>query len=260
MTWSASLFRGALLLAGCLGLSGCFPSGSSQLDEEKEPNFLAGKSHVNQMDFSGAIEAFEKASEVNPRSAAAHFELAWLFEKAQTDPAAAIYHYEQYLKLRPAAENAEVIQQHILACKQELARTVSLGPVTEKQQKEFEQLAEENKTLHDELEKWRAYYSRTGQTNPPCPASATASLEPALTPTHAATTTHPATTANPRSPTRPMLMASIAGARTHTIRAGETPSKIAREYGIKVASLMAANPQLDARRLQPGRTVAIPPP
>ena len=139
-------------------LSGCLPS--APRDEEKEPYFLAGKSRVNTMDFKGAIESFEKAVEVNPKSAPAHFELGWLYDQKESDPAAAIYHYERYLKLSPNSGKEEMVKTRILACKQQLAQTVSLGPVTEKQQREFEQLAEENKRLHEEVEKWRAYAAR----------------------------------------------------------------------------------------------------
>src|SRR5580692_10532487 len=147
MTFSARLIRGALLLWSSMVLTGCVPAGPSQVDEEREPHFLTGKRRVSEMDYKGAIEAFEKALEVNPKSAMAHYELGLLLEseKGEIDPAAAIYHFEQYLKLRSGAGNAEIIQQQILACKQQLAQTVSLGPVTEKQQKEFEQLAEENR-------------------------------------------------------------------------------------------------------------------
>src|ERR1700682_4403412 len=125
MTFLSAPFRFALSFLSCLVLGGCLPSGQSQVDEEKEPHFLAGKSHVNAMDYKGAIESFEKALEVNPKSASAHFELAWLCDQKDSDPAAAIYHYDHYLKLRPRAENAETARTRILACKQDLARSVS---------------------------------------------------------------------------------------------------------------------------------------
>ena len=53
------------------------------------------------MDYQGAIQAFEESLEANPHSAAAHFELGWLYDEKESDPAAAIYHYQQYLKLSP---------------------------------------------------------------------------------------------------------------------------------------------------------------
>ncbi|HEX4343844.1 MAG TPA: tetratricopeptide repeat protein, partial [Verrucomicrobiae bacterium] len=141
-------FLRAVCLCGlCLGLSGCFSSSRSQLDEEKEPYFLAGKSRETAMDFDGAIESYEKAVEVNPHNSAAHFELGFLYERNDNDCAAAIYHYDRFLALRPDSDNAEVIRQHILGCKQVLARTVSLGPITEAQTHELNKVVEENKSL-----------------------------------------------------------------------------------------------------------------
>jgi LysM repeat protein len=49
-------------------------------------------------------------------------------------------------------------------------------------------------------------------------------------------------------------------ARTHIVKAGETPILIARKYGVKKEALMAANPRLDARHLQVGQALAIPAP
>jgi LysM repeat protein len=258
MIFSVRLYRGLALLMAGLALSGCLPSGSSQLDEEKEPHFLAGKSRVNAMDYKGAIESFEKSLEVNPRSAAAHFELGILFEKEETDPAAAIYHYGEYLKLRPGAENAEIVKQHVMSCKQELARTVSLGPVTEKQQRDFERLAEENKQLTEEVTKWRAYYAgrAPGPTNQigitPRPVRAVVPPGPGQ-PTAGGVASAGSTNTGGQT-------ALPAGGRAHTIKSGETPTIIARKYGVKVEALMAANPGLDPRRLQPGQTVNIPSP
>ena len=76
------------------------------------------------MDFPGAIEAFEQSLEANPHSAAAHFELGWLYDEKASDPAAAIFHYQRYLKLNPNADNADVIKQRIYRCKQQLAADV----------------------------------------------------------------------------------------------------------------------------------------
>jgi LysM repeat protein len=250
MSFSVCL-AGRLLLLGCaLVLTGCWPGGHSQLDEEKEPHFLVGKSRVNEMDYPGAIEAFEKALEVNPRSGSAHFEVGLLYEKNKVNYAAAIYHFERFLELRPKSDYAEVVKQRILACKQELARTVSLGPVTQGLQNEFEKmteenkrLTEENKRLRDDVEKWRAYYSRPAATNP--------AAHPVV-PARLAVVGSAALTASAASVAMP--------GKTHTIKPGETPGAIARQYGVKVDALMAANPRLDARRLQVGATMRVPTP
>ncbi len=255
MTVWVDLFRGALLLT-CVVLSGCLPPTHSASDEEKEPHFLAGKSRVSSMDFTGAIECFEKALELNPQSAAAHFELGWLFDQKEADPAAAIYHYERYLKLRPNAENAEMVKTRILAGKQELARTVSLGPVTQTMQREFEQLAEENKRLREESEKWRAYVSRLqGQTNPPGPAAPVARAAQPV-PAGQQPPTQVVSSSSPGG--APQTAPTTVATRRHTVKAGETPTTIARQYGVKVDALLAANPRLEPRRMQIGQAVSIP--
>ena len=112
------------VLAAAVALNGCSSSDQSQSDEEKEPHFVLGKGRVNAMDYQGAVEAFEQSLEANPHSAVAHFELGCLFDEKVPDPAAAVYHYEQYLKLCPNADNAEVIRQRIYRCKQQLAADV----------------------------------------------------------------------------------------------------------------------------------------
>lgn len=253
-----SLGRSALVVLAVLVLSGCLPSAQSQSDEEKEAHFQAGKSRVNSMDYRGAIESFEKALEVNPLSAPAHFELGWLYDQKEPDPAAAIYHYEQYLKLEPKAGNAETARARILACKQELARTVSLEPVTQTMQHDFEQMSEENKRLREEVERWRAYYAgHAPPTNPavnPMPVRAAAVVAPA-NPSVSSVAVAPASNGSPvveRSSTGP--------GRTHVVKAGETMSLIARMYGVRPDALQAANSPIDPRRLRIGQTLNIPSP
>jgi LysM repeat protein len=260
MTFSAKQFFGLALLAGLLAITGCTLTDASQGDEEKEPHFLEGKARVNSLDYAGAIESFEKALEVNPKSASAHFELGCLCDQREADPGAAIYHYEHYLKLRPNGENCERARARIIACKQELARAVSLGPVTQNLQRDFEQLmeqnkklTEDNKTLRDELERWKAFSSTS---RPPEVANTPSSARPvqlasAQTPVSGSATD----SGGPRS-TRSNAIPS--GMKTHTVSAGETPAGIARKYGIKLDALMSANPRLEARRMRIGQTLAIP--
>jgi tetratricopeptide (TPR) repeat protein len=259
MKFSVGLLRITPFLVGLagLGLNGCLPSAPS--DEEKEPYFMAGRSRVNSMDFKGAIDSFEKAVELNPKSAAAHFELGCLYDQKESDPAAAIYHYERYLKLRPNSAKQEMIKTRVQACKQQLAETVSLSLVTEKQQREFEQLAEENKRLRAEVEQWRTGALRQqSSTNPTAAtgASAMRASQPATAGQPTAAGTLPSSAGSlSRSPATPP-----ASARAHIVRSGETPTVIARKYGLKVDALMTANPGLDPRRLRIGQILTIPAP
>ena len=256
---SFRLFRPALMALLAAALAGCLPTGSGQ-DEQKETHFQAGRARVNGMDYGRAVEAFNKALEVNPHSAAAHFELGWLYADKQPDPAAAIYHYERYLVLRPKAENAKTIEQHVFRLKQKLAEAVFPLPATPGVQRQLEELMEKNRQLQEEVDKWRAYYANhdvASATNPPGGnlGSRTSSAHGGQSPLGG---TSPQT---PPSDNRGVVASGPGGkttVRSHRVQAGETPSAIAKKYGIKLDVLMAANPGLKPTRMQVGQVLTIP--
>ena len=229
----------------CLGLAlgGCAPAGSSAADDEKEPHYVLGQNRVNAMDFQGAVEAFEESLAANPRSAAAHFQLAMLYDEKEANPAAAIYHYQQYLRFDPKASNAEVVAQRIYTCKQQLAADVLPLPSAPAVQQQLQQLADTNRFLTLQLD----YYMRqlaTVKTNlPPAPNNFAPAPAPAVVPART-------TTVNSRTATsRP---------RTHTVAAGETPAAIARKYNISLPALLAANPNLNPKKLRVGQALNLP--
>jgi len=242
--WNRIIFSAvAVSLGGALG--GCEPSGQSAADDEKEPHFVLGQNRVNAMDYSGAVEAFEESLEANPHSAAAHYQLAMLYSEKENDPAAAIYHYQQYLRFDPKAPNADIVSQHINTCKQQLAADVLQLPSSPAAQQQLQQLAEKNRQLQDEVDKWRANYA--GQ-----PAAVKTNAPPApdaLTPTPVPSPT-PVANSNP----------PLARPRTHIVAAGETPAAIARKLGVNLNALLAANPGLKPKRLRVGQPINLPPP
>src|SRR3974390_633032 len=215
-----------------LAVNGCAPSDSSQLDDEKEPHFVLGKSRVNAMDYVGAIEAFGELLEVNPHSAAAHFQLACLFDTKQSDAAAAIYHYQEFLRLDPKADNAEVVRQRIYSCKQQLAADVLPLPSTPAAQRQLEDFAEKNRRLQEEVDKWRAYFA--AQQNSPKNNDAAASPNFAGN-SAPAVGSRPAEDVTPQSANNSGSTQSRAQTtravkpRTHVVAAGETFASIARK-------------------------------
>jgi tetratricopeptide (TPR) repeat protein len=246
-------------LALCASLGGCLPSSQGPLDEQKEPHFLTGKARENALDYKGAIEAFEKALEVNPQNGSAHFELGLLYEK-ETDYAAAIYHFDRFLKLRPNSEYSQIVKERVTADKMELSKTAAFAPVTQNLQKEFDKLAEENKQLRAELEQWRAYYARQAQARVAGGTVAASQSEQAIEPhapaaSGAAGAAESSSSAGNHSPNR---SAGAAAPRTHAVKSGETLTTIAKKYGVKLESLVAANPGLDPRRMKIGQTINLP--
>jgi LysM repeat protein len=253
-----------LFLAGIL--AGCLPSSEGNLDEQKDPHYLNGRAKVTSLDHKGAIEEFEKALEANPRNAAAHLELGLLYENPMKDYAAAIYHFEQHLKLRPNSDYAERAKERINACKMDLVKGEVLGPVNQGMQKEMERLTTENMLLKQRVETLEAQIAG----RPVTPVQPPTRVQAPVTNTipQNAVAQNPAgagsVTRNAKSPftgagkaeTHPEPVRSKG--RAYTVKAGDTPRTIAREQGVEVMQLMKANPGVDPTKLKIGQTLNIP--
>lgn len=255
MLWANANRMLLALLAGLL-LCGCQPSGPGAMDEEKEPQFLIGRSRVNAMNFKGAIEAFEQALQMNPHSGAAHFELGWLYAEKEADPAAAIYHYQKYLQLRPGAANAETIQSHILRLKQELAKAALPIPPSSEMQRQLENLTAENRRLQGELDQLQKALAQAQG------SGAGRSLAQPISsrgyPASVATTNAPASGATSLAAQNRSGAADQVAQRSHKVQPGETPASIARRYNLSVDSLLSANPGVNPRRIQVGQILKLP--
>lgn len=266
MKFSAWFFRCALAVLLCASLNGCEPPGQSQQDEEKEPHFIEGMRALNTYDYGGAVEEFEKAVEANPRNATAHFELGCLYEGTrqgeeqepkQQDSAAAIYHYEQFLKLRPNAANADFVKQRIINCKQDLAKAVLPLPTAPGVQRDLEQLVEENKQLRAQVDQWQAYVKTlTNQL-----AAAQDHPNPPVTnarPETPATVTNPAPYAPRNNPNPPPHQPPTRVSVTYVVQSRDTLASISRKFNVKLDAIALANPGVNARKLRVGQTLNIP--
>src|SRR5678815_393053 len=144
--------RDRAAVAACfLFVAACTPTAEGTREDQKNPFYLAGQERVQSMDYTGAVESFEKSLQENPRSVLAHFELGLVHEQHLGDYAAALYHYNKALKLRPAGYPAETIKQRIPACRQELLKADSLAVVNPAGLRETERLREENQDLRRQL-------------------------------------------------------------------------------------------------------------
>jgi tetratricopeptide (TPR) repeat protein len=227
-----------LVLWLALGCGGCIPGGA-HVDEEKDPHFQRGRSLVNSQDFKGAVEEFEEAVETNPRSAAAHFELGWLYENKVNNFAAAIYHYQRYLQLQPDSDRAHAIdvQERIRGCKQQLANTEFPLPNSQNLQREVDRLTAENLLLRQQLDGMRSEAAAQANAAPPR-VEAVAAAVPVAVPA-------------------PVRLAAAHG-RFHIVKGRETMSSIAAQYGVKTSAVLGANPQVNPRRLRIGERLNLP--
>ncbi len=285
----SSLGKLGLLLCAVLSLNfatGCSPNDSDQVDEEREPHFVLGNNEFNAMNYPAAIEAFQQSLEVNPHSAKAHYRLAQLFDTKEPDMAAAIYHYQEYLRLDPQADNKDLINQRISTCKQQLAADVLQLPSAPSSVRQVQSLTDTNRVLQrrvDDLtesliETNRAYqqqvdqltriiqqwkdYSDSQQTRTTASRSnyATTQDSPATgtLPDDTTALTPPTRTGSASSRTGSSTPVRTPKSHTHIVAAGETLASIARSHGISIAALEAANPSVSPKHLHVGQTLYLP--
>jgi LysM repeat protein len=239
--------RWAVLLWLAVGCGGCI-RGDVHVDEEQDPHFQRGRNLVNGQDFKGAVEEFEQAVDDNPHSAAAHFELGWLYENKVSNYAAAIYHYQRYLQLQPNSDRSHAVdvQERIRGCKQLLANTEFPLPNSQNLQREVDRLTAENLLLRQQLDtlKTQAVAAiHVAVAAPPVEPMAVALAAPL-----AVTTSAPARVAAP----------AAAHHRVHIVKARETVTSIAAQYGVQASAILAANPRLEPRRLRVGQSLNLP--
>lgn len=263
MTSGRQWRRAALFLV--LAAAGCVRTAEGPREEQKNPFFLAGKEKLQSMDYTGAAESFERALQDDPRSVLTHFELGVLYDQHLADYAAALYHYNKALKLRPAGYPADTIRYRIPACRQELVKADSLAVLNPSALREMEKLRDENQELRRQLGEAKAVLqagkAASGPGSPgasgPSPASA-----PAVT-TSAGPV--PGRGAGQLSTGTGAAAAPGAGGtgattavRTHTVRSGETVASISRRYNVRLDAILAANRGLDPKRLKVGQIIQIP--
>jgi hypothetical protein len=267
--------RGFICALLAFSLGGCFSNLSNELDEQKEPYFLKGKSRLSSMDYRGAMEAFEKALEVNPRSASAHFELGVLYYQRMQDFAAAIYHFERHLRLRPDSPMGEIVAGHIQACKLELLQTVPFSLVNQTVERELTKqnlaLRQEMESLKQQLAQQSTLLAQAQRIPPPVEQPSSANFSPwerpAPGPARQPAPERPVLPVNSsleiaQRPFSPAASPSHPGAvRTYRVRPGDTPFSIARMHGLRHwQELTPLNPGLtDPTKLQAGQVLRIPP-
>lgn len=253
-------FACAILL---LALSGCEKGPETKADEQKNPHFMVGKDRVASKDYPGAIEAFERAIEVNPHSALAHFELGLLYEQhdeSDNHLISAMYHYKKALDLRPNAYPAENARMRMAGCKQELVKSESLAPVYQTMQRDLERLKEENQLLKRQVEAWQA------QTNPRSNSQVGSASPVANSATQRQTPSPSNQMDSAKLQKPPYAMGGVTplppgptgGSRTYTVQTGDTLAGIARKQKISLEKLQAANPTVTPKKLRQGQTLILP--
>jgi tetratricopeptide (TPR) repeat protein len=106
---SRALF--ALLLLLLVGCDDSLTSGPRSLETE-DPEYRQGQIYQKQGETRKALECFLKVIDSHKGAAEAHLEAGRMYSDLN-DPLPAIYHYNQYVRLKPNSEQKDIVKQMI---------------------------------------------------------------------------------------------------------------------------------------------------
>jgi tetratricopeptide (TPR) repeat protein len=262
------LLASILALALIAGWSGCGDSERfSYASEADEPSYREGTSLLKAGRRQEALTAFLKVIDKRRDDAPeSHLEVGLLYAQHINDPLSAIYHFRKYLALRPNSPQAPLVRQRIDAAIRDFARTLPAQPLDGNQPQRvdlvatLDRLKQENESLKQQLADARANrvlpaLAATPEVADAAPAGEglsfsvdalqtvpTVRTRPAPTaPTRPAATTTPpvrvtpapitSVTSRPAAPAPTIRTTPPAPTvRRHTIRPGDTLSKLAQQY------------------------------
>lgn len=217
-----------LLAAGLLVSSGC-----GREDSAQHPLYRKGDQLRKEGNPVEAESYFRRYLQRIPDAPQGHLALAGLYDEALRNPAAALYHYNEYLRLTPDdAPDRSAVERY-----RQLARTRLLRELTGESLPELpaETLAAENRQLrrlNDQLKLYIADQNRR------------------------------ISELQNRNSAPPVEATTPSGSRIYIVQTGDTPGRIAqRFYGsaAKHSKIMEANNLTGSGNLRIGQRLVIPP-
>ncbi len=284
--------RGLLLVWLALLFVGCSPIVDSPREED-HPLILEAMARKDTSP-RDAVRLLEKALEGNPRLARAHWELGLICLNNTSNYAAAVYHFQKVLEIRPDWPHASTARQLINNAKIELVKEGIEAPTLPSFQHQMDLLVDELHQLTatktnlelrvaslvgvtqqlsvENLQLRQQLLAATGQIPPLRPPSLSAGGPLGKTNDQhpppdrefvgaaVGTKPPPATQEGSKSAARFEKAASASAIpRTYTFKRGETAYSVTKRYGLTVKDLVNANPGLNPSRIQSGQTVRLPP-
>lgn len=109
-------------------ITGCKPSGLEVVSETDEKQYQLAKDYQSQGRTADALRAFLRVTEARHNSPESHFEAGYIYLNAMSDPIKAIYHFDQYLQLKPNSPRARQVRQLIETAQKTFARQLPAQP------------------------------------------------------------------------------------------------------------------------------------
>jgi tetratricopeptide (TPR) repeat protein len=170
------------LLCAVTILAACGPTGrvtDSSLD--RYPDYQRARKAVEMGDFRGAAGLYERVVQAAPDASRARLELGLLYDEKIGDPIAAIYHYRQYLALRPDSDKKQLVEDFIERSKLALASNQPQSPAFDPA--ELTRLQTENATLRMQVTELQGRVVAPAA-DPPKPEATAPPVAPSETRTH----------------------------------------------------------------------------
>jgi LysM repeat protein len=251
----------ALLCAA--SLAGCDEGRiTGPVAEPEDANFQDGKRLAGEGKEREALQAFVKVILSRREAPEAHLEAGNLC-LALKDPLEAIFHFKQYLKLRPDAVQAGVVQQRIRTAEKEFLKTLPFRPLEGSNADRVAELMDQIKLVraeNDDLKRKQTSLLTAAARSVPVPAS-TVAADVSESFVSAPSGNKPVPATPPGTVSKPA--ATSANRRTHTIAKGENLTIISRKYygtPNRWKDILNANSRVmkNERDLQVGRVLEIP--
>ena len=238
----AGIFAGLAALCLVVG-AGCSRT-SGEPREARDRHLRQAYAAKEAQDIDRAIVLCEQALARHPDLASAHRELGLMLDNYRQDYVAALYHYQRYLQLRPAAQDRAGVEELIQHARYSFAAQIAAAP--EELKKNLQARDERIRKLETEVVALREKIADAGPA--PSPGSKTKAV--------AQTKTQQGGASDVAVATPPV--------RIHVVQAGENLATIStRYYGTpaKWKNIFNANQErlTDANNLRVGTKLTIPP-
>lgn len=222
-----TLFALVAIAAGGI-LVGCERGTTQVRSEQEEPSFRRAESLMREGRKDEALIAYARVTEARKDASESHLAMGQIFLDDLKDPISAIFHFNQFLTLRPNMEKSDLVRSLIETAKKEFARSLPADPFGERYDRidlldKLEELRAENADLKRQL---ATLQGTTGRAV--AQARQAGSVAPSARPGAASTPT----TFTPAPPQTSANTQAAQTARTYTVRGGDTLSSISRTvYG-----------------------------
>lgn len=220
----------ALLIVGCDDPG---RAGAPSLDVE-DPDFKQGQIFHKQGETRRALESFLKVIDSRKNAAESHLEAGRMYLDLN-DPLPAIYHFNQYVRLKPGSQQAPMVKQMIRTAEKQFMKQLPGQPM-EPDAAGSVDLGGRLRALQIENDRLKKELSEYTRLRPSDPAPAAPS---------------------------PITPPAVGSGRTYTVVAGDNPTRISTKVygnGSRANDIMRANRDKvpSPLALKPGMVLVIP--